>query len=67
VNKSFKRTIGTETQKKITELLKTHQFDSVDSVQQFFLNMGCRSGEKEQKQFTVDLKVAENSVAESEN
>jgi exonuclease SbcC len=50
--------------KTITELLKIHQFDSVDSVQAIFQNMGCRIGKG--KQFAVDLKVAENSVADSE-
>jgi exonuclease SbcC len=33
-----------DTQKTITELLKIHQFDSVDSVQAIFSNMGCRIG-----------------------
>jgi exonuclease SbcC len=33
-----------DTQKTITELLKIHQFDSVDSVQAILSNMGCRIG-----------------------
>jgi exonuclease SbcC len=51
-----------DTQKTITELLKIHQFDSVDSVQANFQ----RIGKGKTKQFAVDLKVAENSVADSE-
>jgi exonuclease SbcC len=47
-------------------LLKIHQFDSVDSVQAILSNMGCRIGKGKTKQFAVDLKVAENSVADSE-
>jgi exonuclease SbcC len=31
-----------------------------------FQNMGCRIEKAKQKQFAVDLKVAENSVADSE-
>jgi hypothetical protein len=32
-----------------------------------FQNKGCRIGKGKTKQFAVDLKVAENSVADSEN
>jgi hypothetical protein len=34
--------------KTITELPKIHQFDSVDSVQAFFQNMGCQVGKAKQ-------------------
>jgi exonuclease SbcC len=56
-----------DTQKTITELLKIHQFDSVDSVQAILSKIWDVELEKgKTKQFAVDLKVAENSVAESE-
>jgi exonuclease SbcC len=56
-----------ETQKKITELLQTHQLDSIDAVQLILSKTWDIEIEKARtKQFTVDLKVAENAVAESE-
>ena len=56
-----------ETQKTISELLKIHQFDSVDAVQEILSKTWNIELEKDKtKQFAVDLKVAENSVAESE-
>jgi exonuclease SbcC len=55
-----------DTQKTITELLKIHQFDSVDSVQAILPKYGMSIGKGKTKQFAVDLKVAENSVADSE-
>jgi exonuclease SbcC len=49
---------------KTTELLKIHQFDSVDSVQAISKIWDVEL--EKAKQFAVDLKVAENSVADSE-
>jgi exonuclease SbcC len=51
-----------DTQKTITELLKIHQFDSVDSVQAILSKIWDVELEGKTKQFAVDLKVAENSV-----
>jgi exonuclease SbcC len=45
-------------------LLKIHQFDSVDSVQAILSKIWDVDWKRQNKQFAVDLKVAENSVAE---
>ena len=56
-----------ENQNKITELLQIHQFDSVAAVQAILANTWDIESEKERtKQFSVDLKVSENSVIEAE-
>ena len=56
-----------ETQNKITELLQTHQLDSIDTVQSILSKTWDIELEKARtKQFTVDLKVAESAVIESE-
>jgi exonuclease SbcC len=55
-----------DTQKTITELLKFISLILLIPCRQFFQNMGCRIGKGKTKQFAVDLKVAENSVADSE-
>jgi exonuclease SbcC len=47
-------------------LLKIHQFDSVDSVQAILSKIWDVEGKGKTRQFAVDLKVAENSVADSE-
>jgi exonuclease SbcC len=45
-----------DTQKTITELLKIHQFDSVDSVQAILSKYGMSNWKRQNKQFAVDLK-----------